>query len=443
MKAVLNFLKKHRLTVGLIAATMAIGYIGHLFAQLLIIAISIYLLFTKRFEEFLYYFLFVLIASDNYFLHYAQEAKPIMILLLIAGMIFYRKILYQKSILPYFSLFFVLLFILMAVAEYQAIGFQKGLSYFLLFAAITPLIISIYKEQDEETFKKLLEIQLILGALNLLYILIEPEYVSSHGGRFRGIFGNPNGLAMYCYFAIVMFWILRSHFKLNMSRSFEVVFMILFFGLLLLSGSRASFISVIIFLVLSRFKRNEFFAGTVITTIALFFSEEIVSLLQNFIVFLGFEEQFRITGNEAQSISTGSGRLVAWRFAWQKIETAFFFGRGWAFEETWFHLPTVQASLNQLNHQGGAHNVFVIFWLNTGIVGLLLFMLGLFRVIYKASQNNKLAIPLVFSALFLCNFEPWLAASLNPYTIQFLLVLSVMLFIPKHKNEEVTELSST
>jgi len=109
VKAVLNFLKKHALTVGLIAATMAIGYIGHLFAQLLIIAISIYLLFTKRFEEFLYYFLFVLIASDNYFLHYAQEAKPIMILLLIAGMIFYRKILYQKSILPYFSLFFVLL----------------------------------------------------------------------------------------------------------------------------------------------------------------------------------------------------------------------------------------------------------------------------------------------------------------------------------------------
>ncbi len=443
MRFLLQIVKDHKVIVALILAVLAVAYIGHIIAQIGILLIFVYFLFAKKYEEAMLFFLFVLVASDNYFLHYARNAKPFLMLLLPFALFLRKDLFKEVSVMKYFWPFFALNFFLLLVADYPSTGFQKGLSYFLLFLVVTPLVLQLYRANGNQFILRLLEFQIIIGLLNASYFLLEPDYIFSHGDRFRGIFGNPNGLAMYCYFAIVMLWVLKDHFKLNLERKFQIVYLGLFIGLLLLSGSRASFISVLIFFILSRFRRNEFFAGTTITILAVFFYSDIAGLFQNLIIFLGFGEEFRITGNEAQSLSTGSGRLVAWKFAWEKIETAFFFGRGWSFEETWFHLPSVQATLNQLNHQGGAHNVFLIFWMNTGLMGLLLFFLGLIKMILDASKNNKLAIPLMFSAFFLCNFEPWLAASLNPYTFQFLIILTVLLFIPRKKEvHENAELST-
>lgn len=436
MQVLRDLLKDHKQLLLLLVSVIGVAYVGHLFAQGLILLGAIYLLYTNKLESFLFFLLFVLVASDNYFLHYAGSAKPFLIILLPLAIFLRKRMLNNASIMKYFFAFFLLNFILLTIADYPFTGFQKSLSYFFLFVAICPLVIDLVRANPERFPIRLLEFQIIIGLLNVIYIALEPSYVFSHGTRFRGIFGNPNGLAMYCFFAITMFWVFKNHFRLVVPRAFNIIYLSLFFGLLLFSGSRASLLSVLIFFVLSKFKRNEFFAGTIITVAAVFFYSDIAGLFQDIIVFLGYGEEFRITGNQAQSLETGSGRLVAWTFAWEKIETAFFFGRGWAFEETWFHLPTIQATLNQLNHQGGAHNVFIIFWMNTGLIGLLLFFGGLIKLIFDAAKNNKLAIPMMFSAFFLGNFEPWLAASLNPYTIQFLLILSILLFIPK-KVEEI------
>ncbi|MCB0482743.1 MAG: hypothetical protein KDC83_15040, partial [Flavobacteriales bacterium] len=73
------------------------------------------------------------------------------------------------------------------------------------------------------------------------------------------------------------------------------------------------------------------------------------------------------------------------------------------------------------------HNTYLILWLNNGIVGLIAFAFGLVTAFVKASKNSYLAFPVLFAALFQANFEPWLAASLNPYTIVFFFLIPLLL----------------
>lgn len=80
-----------------------------------------------------------------------------------------------------------------------------------------------------------------------------------------------------------------------------------------------------------------------------------------------------------------------------------------------------------LGHQGAAHNSYLTFWLDTGLIGLILYLLGLFFTFVKASFSNKYAFPVLYAVLFSNNYESWLTASLNPFTIQLLFILTVIL----------------
>lgn len=92
-----------------------------------------------------------------------------------------------------------------------------------------------------------------------------------------------------------------------------------------------------------------------------------------------------------------------------------------------------------LGHQGAAHNMYLTFWLDTGLIGLILFLSGLLVTFFRASKRNKLAIPILYAILFSNNYESWLTASLNPFTIQLLFILSI-LFIGRDNKVEKPEL---
>jgi O-antigen ligase len=151
---------------------------------------------------------------------------------------------------------------------------------------------------------------------------------------------------------------------------------------------------------------------------------------------MGLGAQFRI--EESETVGFASGRAVAWKYAWEEIGKNYFFGRGWSYDEIWIFGP-IQQTLNMLNHQGGVHNAFLIIWLNTGIVGLITYGISLIYLFLKAAKNSMLALPILFGSLFVANFEPWLGASLNPYTILFLICLSVMLHLPEIQSNESAE----
>jgi hypothetical protein len=65
-------------------------------------------------------------------------------------------------------------------------------------------------------------------------------------------------------------------------------------------------------------------------------------------------------------------------------------------------------------------------WLDTGLVGLGLFLIGLIAFFLKLASKSALAFPVLYSVLFSNFYESWLCASLNPFTIQLLFILTVI-----------------
>lgn len=124
------------------------------------------------------------------------------------------------------------------------------------------------------------------------------------------------------------------------------------------------------------------------------------------------------------SLATGSGRLVAWSFGWQHVQEHFWFGRGFSFTSYLYHM--YQGHLAILGNQGNAHNSYLTIWLNTGLIGLITFVAGWFTYFKRAARNNYIAYPLMFVILFSSFIESWLSASLNPYTLQLLMMLALL-----------------
>ena len=79
-----------------------------------------------------------------------------------------------------------------------------------------------------------------------------------------------------------------------------------------------------------------------------------------------------------------------------------------------------------LNHQGGVHNTYLAVWLNTGLIGLALFLYGFFRNFIGKALGNYLTMPAMFAIMFQITFEPWFQSSLNPFTSLALLVIVLL-----------------
>jgi hypothetical protein len=369
-------------------------------------------------------FWYTLILSDSFQFEFGSVVKPVlMILLMVYAYWVARDFFPQNFILRALAMFLVMAGILIFSSPEPWLSFQKYSSYLLLYLCVPPIIWVIMSSHRDAPRFLFYFIVGIVG-FSLLYIVLSP-YASSHGGRIRGIFGNPNGFAMFSLFSFLFVQALRATGQLNLSHRWHIGYQILVFSAILLSGSRAALSSLLLFYLLSRFRTYAALVGFFIVGILVFFYDDIMQITQTLIRSAGYAETFRLEG--AQGLETGSGRLVAWRFAWEEINRSFFFGRGWTYDEIWIFGPIQKVLLN-LNHQGGVHNTFLILWLNNGLIGLLLFLLGWFAITIRAGGYCGLAFPVLYAGLFQANFEPWLGASLNPYTVIFIAAFAVMLF---------------
>jgi len=193
----------------------------------------------------------------------------------------------------------------------------------------------------------------------------------------------------------------------------------LFLLSLILTGSRTALIAIFLFFLFNRLRylSNAF---TIIVFVALVSSYEYLLLqLPSVVSFLGLEEYFRI-----DTLEEGSGRFIAWNFAWQRVQEVFFAGGGFGHTEYVFKFFSDQ--LSRLGHQGNAHNSYLTIWLDTGLIGFLLFAIGLVRSVISAMQTSSFTLPIVYAVLFSTYFESWLSASLNPFTSLFLIALTIL-----------------
>ncbi|MES2513960.1 MAG: O-antigen ligase family protein [Bacteroidota bacterium] len=306
------------------------------------------------------------------------------------------------------------------------LSFQKVLSYVLLFSFFPNYFLFVYLKYGPYLFKGLIFLVSVLVLVGLGFSFLNYDIIIL-AGRYRGLLGNPNGLGLFLYLFIILFAIINERFPHVFSKA-EIYFVYgICFISLLKCGARSSLLAVMMFFFFKRFYKLSPILGFFIFLITLFIYQLVSQNLVDIILALGLGDQLRVN-----TIESGSGRLIAWEFAWQKIQDNFYIGNGFNYTEYIYRQN--YEYLSKLGHQGSAHNSYLTIWLDTGLIGLLCFLMGLLFMFLKAAKRSTLAIPFLYTVLFSNYFESWLTASLNPFTIQFLLIVS-MLFLPLNEDE--------
>jgi len=390
-------------------------------------------------KEVLLFFYVILVFSDNPDMFFAKKIKPLLIIIFALFAIKNSNLLAGNKIFKSFAIFFSYTILLLLISPIFVKALQKNLSYILLFLIIPGYVTYLIDREGPKILLDMVNLSVLLMIIGLVLVPIFPNMVYSHGGRLHGLLGNPNGLAMMCLFNFILFQLFKDTFsKMNiLSRINNITIISVIMLTLYLTGSRTSWLALLIFLFFRQFSGLSPTISLVMVLFIVLVYDYVFILGLTMIDQLGLGNQFRLEG--AQSIENASGRTIAWRYAWEEIQKNMFFGRGWSYDEYWIFGP-IQKTLNLLNHQGGVHNVYLILWLNTGAVGLLLYLFSFIQLFFEAAKNSGLALPILFACLFVANFEPWLAASLNPYTIQFIICIAVILHIPEINYEERVEI---
>lgn len=385
--------------------------------------ISILLLWRKAmYFEILLGFFYILILSDNLgsATDFAKVFKNayIVILTLIA-ILDRRRFPPVNPLLLYFLPFIGIATISLAFSPYIFTGFQKTLSYVLLLYTIPQFFLKSLSDGGPKIVKDFIFLGIFLIVFGFLMQFIDYKFAFSHHGRFRAVFGNPNGLGIFTIVVFGLAYVSREYFKELFSKADLRWIFITILIAMVLSGSRTAVISVAMFFVMTRFYRLSPLLGFIFFLAVLFATELVSQNLVEIVNAIGLSDFFRV-----ETLAGGSGRYIAWNFAWEAIQDNFWLGRGFAFDE-WL-MTKNQDFLSDLGHQGGVHNTYLIIWLNTGVIGLALFLRALFLLFIKASKNLNIAFPILWMVMFSIMLEPWLAASLNPYTIMFLMIITMM-----------------
>jgi O-antigen ligase len=383
--------------------------------------------------EILIGFFFVLILSDSRMaqLQFAATLKniylPFVAIITFKEM---RNLAQVVNFYKYFTAFFCVAALTILFNPDMSLAFQKTLSYILLLVFIPNYIFIVYMKYKTDFFRSIVFMVSLILVLGVIINYINPG-VTNLVGRFRGLLGNPNGLGLFTFLFILLFATLNEHFENLFTRNEKLFVYGLSFFCLLKCGARASLISTLMFFFFRKFYKISPIFGFIIFIIVLLLYQMVSDNLVQIIIALGLGDEFRV-----ETLETGSGRVIAWKFAWDQIQDNFYLGNGFSYNEYLFRKN--YDYLSRLGHEGMAHNSYLTFWLDTGIIGLLLFLIGLLTTFLKAAKLSRLAIPVLYSVLFSNYYESWITASLNPFTIQLLFILTVI-FIYDFKYKETAD----
>ena len=377
------------------------------------------------FEELLIGYFFVLILSDSLEtqLLFAKNLKNVYISML--AIFFFLDTtsfyplnrLYKTYLLFFLFSIFTLTFSLKEPFIFVAI--QKTISYIISFLIVPNLITKLFREDGVEFFKRM--VYFIFNTLLVGFVLklVANNIASLDSGRFRGVFGNPNGLGMFVFLFFIVFYVLNDFYPKLFSKTENI----LIYGSILLTmyltQSRNALIGIIIFYVFQRFFSLSPILGFMLFVIVLFVSEVINNNLTPIIIKLGLGGFFRV-----KTLDNGSGRYIAWAFAWRQIQHNFFIGKGFSYNEYYMRLHYHQ--LNKMGHQGGIHNSFLTFWMDQGLIGLIIYLRSYLMMFINAARKTKFSFPIMFAISFTAFFESWLVGSLSAFAFLGLFIFTLI-----------------
>lgn len=420
----LKFLREHWQLVLVMCVWLAVGIIWQQAVYALLPLSVFYFKSRDLWPELLFGMLLVLVLSDmekDMFpvMKVFKDAKNFYVLAISMLLLLETKRFAPlSSVFNIFLPFFVYALVPLVFSNALFTSIQKTVSYGLMFLIVPNFVLYGFRRQGWVFLRNLVFFMTLILLFGFVVNAIDYEFAHV-AGRFRGLFGNPNGMAIYCYLLLMLASVVNALNKdLFSFRERLVVFgTIIYF--LIMSGSRASLASSAMFLIFHRFFAYSALLGLVGLVFMILAVEVVSSNLEALIGALGLEQYFRL-----ETLEEGSGRYFAWEFAWGHVQRFFVFGGGFANDES--IMRRYRVYLEQQGHQGGVHNTYLSMWLNVGIVGLLIFLRSLFLLFFKASKLVPMSLAIMFSVLFSLMYESWLVGSLNPYTIVLLMIMTVV-----------------
>ena len=390
------------------------------FVNIVITATLIYWNYHERFGEMLVGLFFILILSDSRheFLAFANFSKQLYILLLVLFLILNIK---KFQPLNYLFLFFVPFFLFASLSILRNDDFLntslRTFSYLLLLVVVPNYFLYAYKKDKSDFIRFYLYFGFVILLVGLLLKVILPQYVTFLGARFSGVFGNPNGLGIFSLLYIITYYVFKDKHPKLFSRRVDVSILFVAVLSLFLCFSRSALIAFLFFMVFKNFYKQSRVFGFFVFVFLIFGFQLLMNNLDSIIVSLNLGNYLRI-----ETLDTGSGRIYAYQVALKNVGENIILGKGFGYTSQLFEKFSTE--LSKLNHQGNAHNSYLTIWLDTGLFGLVFFLVGWFGSLIKWSKNNYLLYPLLYTVIFSSFFESWLAASQNPFTIQLVCIIS-------------------
>lgn len=411
--------KQSRVILLQLALMVLSSYGGGLFSTLVVLGIFIWNLSKNRFQDALILFLVLLLFSDSNFPLFKNPGKAKdYVALMLAYYIFTKtrspmSHSFIQRFWPYLGVAFVGLILADFELSKRFLGFQKLASYGLLMIIVPAGVNHVFKNKGALLFlRKLVFVFAALYVFSILMSRINPG-TFAYLGRLNGIHRNPNGIGIFSALFIMNLWLIKDKFPHFLSRKLFLSIVGVFLAAIVLSASRNSMLSLGVFF-LFRTVKIKFFVGLVLVIFIASGYGALTYIIEQFIVTLGLQEQLRL-----DTLSYASGRIYVWEACWYEIQDRYWIGHGFTYEEwsKWDQKHYERIPM-LIHNYGNIHNSYLTIWLNTGLLGLLSFLLGLIALVVQAQKRSPSIAPMFFAALLIGFFESYLVASLNPYTWQ-------------------------
>ncbi len=376
------------------------------------------------------FFMTLLSDSRNSSLAFAQVVKPIHALIIFV--FFYLKISQfgiKSKIHVNLGLFLVVAIVCIAQSPILFESFQKTVSYFLIIFLVPNLLIWDWEINKEKTIKHLIYFLSIILVIGLLARFLPIPLINPFlEGRFAGMFGNPNGLGIYSFLFVMILNLTATYYPKLFNQKLVLIFYSIAIISVLSSGSRGALLAVLAFLFF-RYYGYRFGLPAFIAVVSLIISFEFaIDVLAEFAASAGLQEFLR-----TDTLESGSGRIVALDFAWENIQKNYWLGLGigygdWLFKENYYYLAI-------LGHQGQVHNAYLNVWLDTGLIGLIAFVIGWGRSFAKALSQSKFTWAIIVGVFISTNAEVWIVGSLSPWMITFLALITLVMYMKPEADE--------
>lgn len=416
----LKYIKHNRLYVQILTIWFVAGFFFSPALYVLVPASLFSLSGKDKYLILLLGFWVVLILSDaRGGFESAAIVKIIYILLLLYFTNQNKKILKNNSLYKTFIPFIAISILSLIFSPVIPVAIQKTVSYFLILFIVPPFVSYLLKTNKHRFLLGLIYTGVLVLLIGFVMRLVAPDF-AVYAERFSGVFGNPNGLGIFSILFSMLWLIIKYYYPRLFKKQDKYLINGLIILAVLMAASRGALLSVFMFYVLDysvRSKNPFIIIGVILVFISFAFLENIVAWLYS----IGLGKYLR-----AQTLEVGGGRLVAYEYAWEQIKLSPFFGKGFGYSEYWFHQEEVEYVLNLLNHQGNTHNSYLTILMDTGFIGFFAFLFAWGSFFAKSIKYSPYGFPVLIVVLFSTNVEAWLAASLNPFTIILIIILSLL-----------------